>query len=128
MEKLLNPGIHYEVETWVSENESASMVGSGSLRVFSTPSMIALMEKAAMGAVASYLDEGMGTVGSMVNITHIKPSPVGARIKCSARLEEIEGRRLLFSVEAWDETGLIGSGKHERYIIDEKKFMSKIRP
>lgn len=127
MKKLLRPGISHKVSMVVSVNESAIHVGSGSLQVFSTPSMIALMEKAALEAVAGYLEEGKGTVGSLVNVSHIRPSPIGAEIICVARLDEIEGRKLKFSVEASDANGPIGSGIHERYIIDELMFMSKIK-
>lgn len=127
MKKILKPGISREIEFKVSEKESARHVGSGSLDVFSTPSLVALMEKSAMEAVAGYLDDGMTTVGSRVNISHIKPSPIGAVIKCAASLKEISGRKLIFIVEASDDKGLIGSGTHERYIIDQQSFMSKIK-
>jgi predicted thioesterase len=126
MMTVLKPGISHEVEHTVTVNETANSLGSGSLEVYSTPSMIALMERTSMEAVKPYLGDGNSTVGVLVNIRHIKPTPVGSKIKCCANLEDIDGKRLIFNVEVHDMNGLIGSGTHERYIIDEQKFMSKI--
>ena len=89
--------------------------------------MVALMENAAMKAVADHLPEGSTTVGAEMNVTHIKPSGVGAEIVASAVLTEVEGRKLTFNVGARDAEGMIGEGVHVRYVVDREKFMSKVR-
>ena len=88
---------------------------------------IVLMENAAMKAVADHLPEGSTTVGAEMNVTHIKPSGVGAEIVASAVLTEVEGRKLTFNVGARDAEGMIGEGVHVRYVVDREKFMSKVR-
>lgn len=128
METGINPGLELTLEMRVSVNDTARMVGSGSLEVLSTPSMVAFMEKTAMMAVSSLLPEGFSTVGTKVNISHLKPSPEGSLVKCRALLTGIDNRRLTFDVEVRDNAGIIGSGIHERYIIDEEKFMKKLKP
>ena len=87
--------------------------------------MIALMEKAAFTSVASALDEGCGTVGTLMNVKHLAASPVGAHIRAEAELTQVDGRRLVFHVAAYDDAGLIGEGEHERFIIQNEKFLAK---
>lgn len=113
-------------ETVRAENTAAAM-GSGDLAVFATPAMVALMENAAMTAVAAELPEGATTVGAEMNVTHIKPSAVGAAITATAVLTEVEGRKLTFNVGARDEGGMIGEGVHVRYVVDRGKFMAKLQ-
>ena len=88
--------------------------------------MVALMENAAMLAVAEHLPEGSTTVGAMINTSHVKPSPIGDTIKTTAVLTDIEGRKLTFSIKAEDSKGIIGEAMHVRYIVDREKFMSKL--
>lgn len=109
----------------VEEGNCASAVGSGLLKVFATPAMIALMEKTAWMSVAPELGEGEGTVGTLLNVTHDAPTPIGMKVWCESTLEEVDGRRLVFSVEAFDEKGRIGGGRHERFIIGNEKFQAK---
>ena len=97
------------------------------LGVFATPSMVALMEHAAMTAVAAALPEGSSTVGAEMNVTHIKPSGLGAEITATAVLTGVEGRKLTFNVGARDAEGMIGEGVHVRYVVDREKFMAKVR-
>ena len=123
--KELNVGIKGEARTVASEENTAAAVGSGILKVFATPMMIALMEKAACDGVAPFLDEGAGTVGTKVDITHDAATPVGMQIRAEAELVEVDGRRLVFKVEAFDEAGHIGGGMHERFIIYNEKFQKK---
>lgn len=111
----------------VGKNDTAAVYGSGLLDVLSTPAMIALMEQTAMRAVEACLNEGEGTVGTEVNVKHLKATPVGKNVTCTATLTEVNGRRLLFHVEASDDTGKIGEGLHERFIIENDKFMAKIK-
>ena len=101
-------------------------MGSGDLPVFATPSMVALMENAAMTAAAAALPAGSTTVGAEMNVTHIKPSGLGAEITATAVLTEVEGRKLTFNVGARDSGGMIGEGVHIRYVVDREKFMAKL--
>lgn len=122
---MLTVGIKGREETIVSETNSAKTMGSGTLDVFATPAMTALMEKTAWKSVAPHLDEGCGTVGTVLNITHDAPTPFGMKVWCESELTEIDGRRLVFHVTAYDEKGKIGEGRHERFIIQNEKFQSK---
>jgi predicted thioesterase len=101
-------------------------VGSGGLDVLATPAMIALMEKAAYLAAQSNLPIGFSTVGTLVEIKHIAATPVGMNIRANAELTGIEDKKLVFKVEAFDESGKIGEGSHERYIISSDKFREKV--
>ena len=122
---MLEAGIKGRQEVMVEEGNCASAVGSGLLKVFATPAMIALMEKTAWMSVAPELGEGEGTVGTLLNVTHDAPTPIGMKVWCESTLEEVDGRRLVFSVEAFDEKGRIGGGRHERFVIGNEKFQAK---
>ena len=104
----------------VTEQNTARAMGSGTLEVFATPAMVALMEAAAYRSVAEALEPGTGTVGTLMNIQHVSATPVGMRVTA-----EIDGRRLVFTVKALDEAGVIGTGTHERFIVADEKFMAK---
>ena len=104
---------------------TACVMGSGTLDVFATPSMIALIEETAWRSVAPQLESGMATVGTLLNVAHVAPTPVGMTVKCETELTEVDGRRLVFSVKVSDECGEIGRGTHERFIINEEKFQKK---
>lgn len=123
---MLEVGLKYQSRVVVSEHNTALKLGSGDMEVFATPAMIALMENAAMNAVASYLDVGATTVGTMMKSSHIKASALGANIVAEAELVAIDGRRLCFAVKAWDDRGVIGEGEHERFIVDRERFLSKL--
>ena len=114
------------IATVTAENTAVSM-GSGDLPVFATPAMVALMENAAMQAVAGELPEGATTVGAEMNVTHIKPSGLGAAVTATAVLTAVEGRKLTFNVGARDAEGMIGEGVHVRYVVDRARFMEKVR-
>lgn len=124
---MIKLGIKGQKELIASMEHSASVVGSGGLEVFSTPSMIALMENTAAGSLAPHLEEGQGSVGTAVNIKHIAATPLGMKVTCESEIIEIDRKRILFSVKAYDEKGLIGEGTHERFIIDNEKFMNKLK-
>lgn len=119
-------GLKYESQTVVSEANTAATLGSGDMAVFATPAMVALMENAAMLAVKESLPEGSATVGTQMNTSHIKASPLGATITASAELTAVDGRRLTFAVKAWDEKGVIGEGEHTRFVVDRERFLSKL--
>lgn len=123
---MLESGLKHQSRVVVSDENTALRLGSGDMEVFATPAMIALMENAAMNAVASALDKGATTVGTMMRSSHIKASPVGATITAEAELVAVEGRRLTFTVKAWDEKGVIGEGEHERFIVDRERFLAKL--
>ena len=123
---MLTSGLYYESMTVASTTNSAVAMGSGDMDVFATPSMVALMENAAMKCVADELPEGQATVGVEISTSHIKASKLGAVITASATLVEVDGRRLTFEVKAWDADGDIGKGKHVRFIVDREKFLSKL--
>ena len=118
--------IEYTSQKTVRECDTAQSVGSGTLPVFATPMMVALMENAAMKASEQLLQEGESTVGCELNIKHIRPTAVGEGVSATATLTAQEGRKLTFSVVATDKIGTIGEGAHVRYIINIEKFMSKI--
>lgn len=113
-------------KTVVSENNIAKTMKSGALPVFATPAMCALMEEAACAAVQDALEDGEGTVGISLNISHTRASALGDTIIASATLVALEGRKLTFEVEAKDSKGTIGKGSHERFVINNEKFMSKL--
>ena len=119
---MLTLGIKGKEETFVTEANSAKTMGSGTLDVFATPAMTALMEKTAWKSVAPYLEEGMGTVGTLLQITHDAPTPLGMKVWCESELTEIDGRRLVFSVSAYDETGKICGGRHGRVNVPNGKI------
>ncbi len=124
---MIKEGLTHTSKIKVTLENCASAVGSGGLDVFATPSMVALMENAAMNAVAPFLPEGSTTVGAEINTTHIKPSALGAEIEATATLTATEGRKLLFDVEARDTSGTIGKGTHVRFIVDIERFMAKVK-
>ena len=123
----LKKGLSSQSSVTVSAGNTAAAMGSGDLDVFATPAMVALMENAAMKAVADALPEGSTTVGAEMNVTHIKPSGLGAEITATAVLTGVEGRKLTFNVGARDAEGMIGEGVHVRYVVDREKFMAKVR-
>ena len=122
----MNIGLNYTSVTTVENSNTALALGSGDMEVFATPAMVAIMENAAMNAVAAHLEAGQTTVGSQITTTHIKPSALGATITATATLTAVEGRKLTFAVEAYDGETLIGSGTHVRYIVARERFLAKL--
>lgn len=122
----LNVGMEYKSVKIVEEKDTAAAFGSGSIFVFSTPSMIALMENAAMMAVEEALGEEYSTVGTHLDISHLAATPMGKEVYAVATLKEVEGKKLKFYIEAFDEKEKIGEGYHSRYVIDKKKFMERV--
>jgi fluoroacetyl-CoA thioesterase len=121
----LKIGITGEATTVVVHENTAASVGAGGVEVFGTPMMIALMENAAWQAVAEHLDEGYVTVGTLVNVKHLAATPLGQKVRATAELIEIDRRRLVFKVEAYDERQKIGEGLHERFAVNLERFMQK---
>ena len=118
-------GLVGELSTTVDRSNLASAVGSGGLDVFSTPSLVALMENAARSAVDPLLDPGLVTVGVRVDVRHLAVTPLGGQVRARAELVEIDGRRLVFHVEAFDAQERIGEGTHERAIVDPRRLLAR---
>lgn len=125
MDFNLETGMTAEIEKTVSQADTAIAFGSGGVRVFATPMMIAIMENAALKAVDSYLPEDYATVGLSLNVKHMAATPVGMKVRAKAELIGLEGKKLTFKVEAFDESEKIGEGIHERYIIQLSRFLEK---
>ena len=122
---MLEVNIQGRAESLVCEQNTAASVGSGDLPVFATPYMIALIEEAAQTSVAPHLEAGQSTVGTMLSVSHDSATPLGMKVWAESKLIEIDGRRLVFEVRAFDEAGLIGQGTHERFIIKKQRFLEK---
>lgn len=124
---MLETGLTYTATTEVTQEKSALAMGSGNLLVFATPALVALMENAAMMAVATSLPEGSTTVGGAINIQHTRPSGIGQKVSATARLTAVDGRKLSFELVAHDSSGVIGEGTHVRFIVDAERFMAKVK-
>lgn len=111
----------------VARQHLAATMGSGDLEVLATPALVALCENAAMLAVADHLPEGCTTVGSHIDLAHLKPSALGAKIEATATLTAINGRKLTFAITATDSNDTIANGTHIRYVVDAQRFMSKLK-
>jgi predicted thioesterase len=127
MEFQIEKGIKHTEEKVVHYKDTAANYGSGLVEVFATPAMIALMENTALKTVQPYLPEKYNTVGFELNIRHLKPTPIGETVKCTATLTKSEGKKLVFHVQAEDKDGKIGEGTHIRYIINTDKFMQQFK-
>lgn len=122
----LIPGLSAELEYTVTDADTASSWGSGGLPVFSTPALVGLMESAAVSALTGHMAPGQSTVGGHIDVRHLAATPVGMQVRAKAELTAIDGRKLVFKVQAWDEVELIGEADHDRFVIDEAKFMAKV--
>jgi len=123
---LLAIGQTATVSTTVTDKNTAKAAGSGSLDVFATPMMVALMEKAACECLAHNLETTQASVGTQINVAHTAASPLGAIIKATATIAAVDGRKISFTVTACDELNEIGNGTHERFIVDSDRFMKKL--
>lgn len=122
----LKIGLVYETKKVVEEADTAAKFGSGGIYVFATPMMIGIMENAAMNCVAEALGQEESTVGIHLDVKHTAATPMGMEVRAVAELIEIDGKKLKFKVEAFDEKGKIGEGTHDRFIINVEKFMSRL--
>ena len=120
-------GTKCQLEQTVTPELTAEVIGSGALPVFGTPFMAAMMENAAMTALQPYLEEGQGSVGTHLDISHDAPTPVGMTVRAEAEITGVSenGRMVTFKVSAWDEKGPIGKGTHTRAIIGNERFLAK---
>ena len=122
---MLETGLTYTSRLTVGNENTAIALGSGDMPVLATPAMMALMENAAMLAVASALEEGDTTVGGHIESSHLRPTPVGAEVSATAILEKVEGRKLYFKIIAHQGDVVIGEGTHLRFIVNREKFLAK---
>ena len=120
------PGLSAELKHTVSALDTASHWGSGGLPVFSTPALVGLMESAAVIALRDHLPPGQSSVGGHIDVHHLAATPVGVEVRARAELMAIDGRKMVFKVQAWDEHELIGEADHDRFLIDETRFMAKV--
>lgn len=120
-------GLIGEASMVVAKGNTAIEVGSGSVPVFATPMLVALMENAAINALRDSLPPGQTTVGTKVDVAHSAATPIGMTVTARATLVEADGRRLVFEVTAEDDAGPVGLGKHERFVVDQEKFLMKVR-
>ncbi|MCF2595891.1 thioesterase family protein [Pseudoflavonifractor phocaeensis] len=118
-------GMKGRAEAEVNDQNTAMSAGSGTLPVFATPWMCALMEKASWTAVAPALAQGESTVGTKLNISHLSATPVGLKVWAESEVTAVDGKRIELKVAAYDEKGLIGEGTHERFIVTDQRFLDK---
>lgn len=118
-------GLKGTSERIVTPEMTAAAAGSGAQEVLATPVMVGMMENAALTSLQPYLEQGQSSVGTRISVSHISATPVGMRVRAESEVTEIDRKRIVFAVRAFDEAGLVGEGTHERFIIDAEKFMAK---
>ena len=121
----LTPGLSAELKITVSETDTASQWGSGLVPVYSTPALVGLMEAAAVKALEAALETGQTSVGGHIDVHHLAATPVGMTVRARAELTAIDGRKLTFQVDAWDEVEKIGEALHERFVVDTARFIAR---
>jgi fluoroacetyl-CoA thioesterase len=126
LSELIQPGMTREDSFLITPENSAIHIGSGSSRVLATPWMIAFMERVSHRLLTCCLPEGFSSVGTHLDVHHIAPTPVGATIRVKTTVESVDGNRVYFSIEAWDNLEKIGEGQHERMAIDEARFLRRV--
>ena len=119
-------GLNDEGDFIVSEEYTAEYIGSGSLEVLATPAMIAFIERVAHNLLEKHLPEGYSSVGALVVIHHLAPTPAGGKVHVQCEVIDVDERRVTFDVQVWDEVGKIGEGSHQRVIIDVKRFLQRL--
>jgi fluoroacetyl-CoA thioesterase len=124
--ELIHPGMIREDSFTIAMENSAIHLGSGSTRVLATPWMIAFMERVSHRLLTCCLPEGFSSVGTHLDVRHLAPTPVGATIRVKAEVLSVEGKRIFFLIQAWDELEKIGEGRHERVVIDEQRFLKRV--
>ncbi len=122
---MLSVGIKGNLERTVTQELTAEAMGSGQLPVFATPAVVALAEETAWKSVAPELEEGQGTVGTKMELAHIAATPLGMKVRCETELVEVDRRKLVFAIEVFDEKEKIAEGRHERFVVDNAKFLGK---
>lgn len=124
--EIIQPGLVKEESFPVDEDKTARHVGSGSSRVLATPWLIAFMERLSHRLLAERLPAGFSSVGAHVDVRHLAPTPLGSNVRVRTEVTALEGWRVSFVVQAWDETELVGEGTHQRVVIDEARFLRRV--
>lgn len=124
--ELIKPGMVNDAAFLVEEQHLAQHIGSGSLRVLATPAMIAFMERVSHQLIAKAVPEDYSSVGVLVNVRHLAPTPLGSRVRIKSEVVSVEGFQVTFHVEAWDEREQIGSGIHQRAVIEHERFLRRV--
>lgn len=124
--EIFQPGMDREESFLIEEEHTAMHVGSGTSRVLATPWMIAYMERNSHRLLAKSLPDGYSSVGVQVNVRHLAPTPVGKSVRVHSQITEIDGLRITFTVQAWDEVEKIGDGTHQRYVIEVARFLKRV--
>lgn len=122
---MLEVGIKNTITITVTADKTAKVMGSGTLDVFATPAMVALMEQTAAESVQPYLEDGITSVGTKINVEHLSADPLGIEVTCESVLTEVDNRRLVFDITVSDKHGIVGRAYHERFLIKAESFMSK---
>jgi fluoroacetyl-CoA thioesterase len=125
LNEILQPGMQKEDTFQVTDERTAIQIGSGASRVLATPWMIAFMERVSHGMLAAILPPGYSSVGVALNVRHLAPTPVGDTVRVRAEIKSIDGWRVNFLVKAWDSREQIGEGEHQRFVIDEQRFLKR---
>lgn len=123
---MITTGMTNEAEFVVEEQHLAQHIGSGSIGVLSTPSMIGFMERVSLLLLASALPENYSSVGTRVDVRHLAPTPLGATVRVRAEVTAVDGNKITLAIKAWDEKELIGEGQHYRMVIDLERFMKRV--
>jgi fluoroacetyl-CoA thioesterase len=123
----LMAGLMHEMSMTVTPDRTAKHLGTGAASVLSTPSIVWLVEHAAQVLAQNHLPDGQTTVGAEVLVRHLAPTPLGMQVTAKVRIDEVDGRRITFSAEVFDEKEKVGDGRHVRVIIDQKRFMEKVK-
>jgi fluoroacetyl-CoA thioesterase len=126
MAEQITVGMTFHRDKTTEPQESAAAVGSGGLDVYSTPSLVALFECTALRGLAPLLPEGFGTVGIDVHVKHMKATKIGKKVRCTATVTAVEGKKVTFSGEMFDEDGQIGEGTHIRYVVNNADFLNRL--
>jgi fluoroacetyl-CoA thioesterase len=121
------PGLSGERTIEVTPDLTASHLGSGSLRVYATPAMVALIEKTCMDLVADHLPDGETTVGVEIRVRHLAPTPVGGSVRAHAEVESVDGKRIQFKAQVWDDAELVGEAEHTRVIVEVSGFLQRVQ-
>lgn len=125
-QKTIHQGLTREETFTVEEEHAALHVGSGGSRVLATPWMIAFMERVAYRLLVEHLAQGESSVGVLVNVRHLAPTPIGSTIRVKAEVDKIENTQVTFNVAAWDQIEKVGEGSHRRVVIDEERFLRRV--
>ena len=122
---MIRPGLEATIEETVAEAMTALSLGSGDVPVLGTPAVLALVERAACSAIQSYLPDGQTSVGSWVELSHLAPTPQWAEVRATARLAEVDGRKLTFEFSVTDPGGEVARGRHRRVLVDRENFLEE---